>query len=83
MEVWCTEPREERELSEATPSDDLYTVPTYLITDNSVLVTVAEEQRGHLPTCSHPRDSDIEETYYVPLYSTDEDHSYGLHSDKN
>eukprot|EP00959_Pyramimonas_sp_CCMP1952_P346392 7254813-Pyramimonas_sp.AAC.1 len=54
-----------------------------MITDNSVLVTVAEEQRGHLPAWGHPRDSNIEGTYHVPLSSADEDQSYGLGSDKN
>eukprot|EP00959_Pyramimonas_sp_CCMP1952_P438416 9178597-Pyramimonas_sp.AAC.1 len=58
MEVWYTELHEEKEQMEATPLDDLDTVPTHMITDSSVLVTVAEEQRGHLPKRVHPRDSD-------------------------
>eukprot|EP00959_Pyramimonas_sp_CCMP1952_P079526 1662529-Pyramimonas_sp.AAC.1 len=49
MDGWHAELREEREPLEATSIDDLYTVPTQMITDNSVLVTVVEEQRGHLP----------------------------------
>eukprot|EP00959_Pyramimonas_sp_CCMP1952_P039576 827844-Pyramimonas_sp.AAC.1 len=49
MEVWCVELHGERELREATPLDDTYTVPTHMNADNSVLVTVAEEQWGHLP----------------------------------
>eukprot|EP00959_Pyramimonas_sp_CCMP1952_P173249 3620310-Pyramimonas_sp.AAC.1 len=53
MEVWYTELHEERELLEASPLDDLYSVPTPMITDSSVLVTVAEEQRGHLPAWGH------------------------------
>eukprot|EP00959_Pyramimonas_sp_CCMP1952_P083190 1738526-Pyramimonas_sp.AAC.2 len=54
-----------------------------MITDHSVLATVAEEQRGHLPTWGHPRDSDIAETYDLPLCSTDEDYTYGLDSNEN
>lgn len=75
MGVRYTELHEYREPLEATPLDDLYTVPTHMVTDNSALVTVAEEQRGHLPTWGYPRDSDIEETYHAPLCPTDEDHS--------
>eukprot|EP00959_Pyramimonas_sp_CCMP1952_P031197 653923-Pyramimonas_sp.AAC.1 len=54
-----------------------------MITDNSALVTAAEEQRGHLPTRGHPCDPDIEETHHVPMCSTGEDHTYGLDSDEN
>eukprot|EP00959_Pyramimonas_sp_CCMP1952_P337886 7075910-Pyramimonas_sp.AAC.1 len=82
MEAWYTELYEQRDLLEATPLCNLYTVPAHMITGNSVLVTVAEEQRGRLLTWGHPRDSDIEETYHVPLCSTGEDHSYGLDSDE-
>eukprot|EP00959_Pyramimonas_sp_CCMP1952_P247420 5172164-Pyramimonas_sp.AAC.1 len=39
VEVWYTDLQDERGLLEATPMDDLYTVPTQTITDNSVLVT--------------------------------------------
>eukprot|EP00959_Pyramimonas_sp_CCMP1952_P297843 6230642-Pyramimonas_sp.AAC.1 len=80
-EVRCTELFEERELLEATPLDALYIVPTHTITDDSVLVTVAAEQRGHLPKWGYSCDSDIEETHHVSLCSTVEDHSYGLDSD--
>eukprot|EP00959_Pyramimonas_sp_CCMP1952_P161325 3373609-Pyramimonas_sp.AAC.1 len=83
MEVWHTELHDERELFGATPVCDLCTVPAHMITDNRALVTVAEAQRWHLPKWGHPRDSNIEETYHVPLCSTAEDHSYGLDSDEN
>eukprot|EP00959_Pyramimonas_sp_CCMP1952_P239363 5002243-Pyramimonas_sp.AAC.1 len=65
----------ENELLGATPMEDLYTAPTQMTTDNSALATVAEEQRGRLPTRGHPRDVDTAATYYVPLCSTDEDMS--------
>eukprot|EP00959_Pyramimonas_sp_CCMP1952_P430874 9023806-Pyramimonas_sp.AAC.1 len=81
IEVRCKELREERGLLEATPLDDLYTVPTHMIIDNRALVAVAGAQRGHLPTWGHPRDSDIEETHHDPLWHTDEDHVYVLDSD--
>eukprot|EP00959_Pyramimonas_sp_CCMP1952_P382178 8008115-Pyramimonas_sp.AAC.1 len=83
MEMRRTELHEERELLEATPLDDRYTAPTHMVSDNSVLVTVAEGQWGHLPKWGCPRGSDIEETHHVPLCSTVEDHSYGLGSDEN
>eukprot|EP00959_Pyramimonas_sp_CCMP1952_P371743 7784506-Pyramimonas_sp.AAC.1 len=55
-----------------------------MITDNSALVAVAEQQRGDLPKWwGHPRDSDVEETYHVPLCSKVEDNSYGLDSHEN
>eukprot|EP00959_Pyramimonas_sp_CCMP1952_P101713 2127853-Pyramimonas_sp.AAC.1 len=54
-----------------------------MIPDNSALIILAEEQRGHLPEWGHPHDSDIEETYHAPLCSTVEDWSYGLDSDEN
>eukprot|EP00959_Pyramimonas_sp_CCMP1952_P153503 3211442-Pyramimonas_sp.AAC.1 len=57
--------------------DSLYTVPAHMITDNSVLVTVAEEQRGHLPTWGNSHDIDTTETYHVPRCSTGEDDTYG------
>eukprot|EP00959_Pyramimonas_sp_CCMP1952_P335920 7033899-Pyramimonas_sp.AAC.1 len=53
-----------------------------MIPGNSALITVAEEQQGHLPKWGHPRDSDIDETHHVPLCSTAEDGSYGLGSDE-
>eukprot|EP00959_Pyramimonas_sp_CCMP1952_P270944 5664280-Pyramimonas_sp.AAC.1 len=70
---------EERELLETIPVDDLYTAPTQMITDKSALVTVAEEQRGHLPTLGTPRAVDRTETFHapVPVCSTDEDNTYG------
>eukprot|EP00959_Pyramimonas_sp_CCMP1952_P127748 2672023-Pyramimonas_sp.AAC.1 len=80
MEVWYTEIRDERELLEATPLEDLFTVPAHMIPDKGVLITVAEEQRGHLPKWGRPRDSDIEETYHAPLCSTVEDCSCGVDS---
>eukprot|EP00959_Pyramimonas_sp_CCMP1952_P464802 9487220-Pyramimonas_sp.AAC.1 len=83
MEVWYTELHDKRELLEATPVDDLCAVPTHMITDDSVLVTVAEEQRGRLPKWGYSRDPGTEETYHVPLCSTVEDHSHGLDSDEN
>eukprot|EP00959_Pyramimonas_sp_CCMP1952_P252621 5278025-Pyramimonas_sp.AAC.1 len=54
-----------------------------MIPDNSVLITVAEEQREHLPKWGHPHDSDIEETYHVPACPTVEDCSNGLDPDEN
>eukprot|EP00959_Pyramimonas_sp_CCMP1952_P079848 1669502-Pyramimonas_sp.AAC.1 len=54
-----------------------------MIPDSSALITVAEEQRGHLPKREHPRDSDIEETHHVPLCSMVEDCSCGEDSDDN
>eukprot|EP00959_Pyramimonas_sp_CCMP1952_P261660 5471589-Pyramimonas_sp.AAC.1 len=59
-----------RELLEATPLGDLFTVPTHLIPDSRLLITVAVEQRGHVPKWGHPRDSDIEGAYDVPMRST-------------
>eukprot|EP00959_Pyramimonas_sp_CCMP1952_P238551 4984923-Pyramimonas_sp.AAC.1 len=63
--------------------DEFYTAPTQVITDNSVLVTVAEGQRGDLPTWGSRRDMDTTETYHVPLCSADEDDSDGLDSDEH
>eukprot|EP00959_Pyramimonas_sp_CCMP1952_P151658 3173204-Pyramimonas_sp.AAC.1 len=57
------------ELLGAAPLEDLFTVPTRMIPDNSALITVAGEQRGHLPKWGHPRDSDTEEMHRVPLCS--------------
>eukprot|EP00959_Pyramimonas_sp_CCMP1952_P415645 8709045-Pyramimonas_sp.AAC.1 len=45
-----------------------------------VLVTVAGEQKGRLPTWGNPQDIDTTETYHVPRCSTDEDDSRGLNS---
>eukprot|EP00959_Pyramimonas_sp_CCMP1952_P437854 9166836-Pyramimonas_sp.AAC.1 len=83
MDVRRAEFREERELLEATPIDDLHTVPTQMITHNSALVTVAEEQRGHLPTWGNPHGIDTTETHHVPLCSTGEDDTYGLDFDEH
>eukprot|EP00959_Pyramimonas_sp_CCMP1952_P246958 5161460-Pyramimonas_sp.AAC.1 len=66
MEVWYAEPQEERELLEAPPPEGLFTIPTQVVPNQSVLITVADEQRGHLPKWGRTRDSDIEETYYAP-----------------
>eukprot|EP00959_Pyramimonas_sp_CCMP1952_P081953 1712114-Pyramimonas_sp.AAC.1 len=54
-----------------------------MIPDQSVLITVADEQRGHLPRWGRTRDSDTEETYYAPIRTMVEDDSYGLDSDEN
>eukprot|EP00959_Pyramimonas_sp_CCMP1952_P247424 5172200-Pyramimonas_sp.AAC.2 len=51
-----------------------------MLTDNSVMVTVAGEQWGHPPARDHPRDSVTTETYHVPVCSADEDDTYGLDS---
>eukprot|EP00959_Pyramimonas_sp_CCMP1952_P392470 8224341-Pyramimonas_sp.AAC.1 len=83
MDVRCAELQEERGLLEAAPLDGPYAAPAQMITDNSALVRVDEEQRGHLPTWGHPRDSVIRGTYHVPLRSMDEDDSYGLDSGGN
>eukprot|EP00959_Pyramimonas_sp_CCMP1952_P138976 2909324-Pyramimonas_sp.AAC.1 len=50
MKVRRAELQDEKGSVEATPIDKLYTGPTHMITDNSALATVAEEQRGRLPT---------------------------------
>eukprot|EP00959_Pyramimonas_sp_CCMP1952_P061699 1289178-Pyramimonas_sp.AAC.1 len=67
MEVWHAELREERELLEAAPLEYLFTVPAQMVPDQSVLIIVADEQRGHLPKWGRTRDPDTEETYYAPL----------------
>eukprot|EP00959_Pyramimonas_sp_CCMP1952_P287331 6009175-Pyramimonas_sp.AAC.1 len=43
-EVWCVKLQDERELLEAPPVEELSAVPTRMIPDNSVLVTVTGEQ---------------------------------------
>eukprot|EP00959_Pyramimonas_sp_CCMP1952_P392429 8223327-Pyramimonas_sp.AAC.1 len=83
MEMRHTELQDERELLEATPTGELYTAPTHMITDNSLLVTVSGEQRGHLPTWVNLQDTGTTETCHVPLCSTDESDSYGLDSDEH
>ena len=61
-----------------------------MVPDNCVLVTVADEQQGPLPKRGNSQDlrgnsqdSDTEETFHVPLCSTDNDTSYGLDFDEN
>ena len=54
-----------------------------MVPDNCLLVTVADEQQGPLPMRGNPRDSDTDETFHVPLCSTDNDTSYGLDFDEN
>eukprot|EP00959_Pyramimonas_sp_CCMP1952_P430996 9026667-Pyramimonas_sp.AAC.1 len=48
----------------------------------SVLITVADEQRGHLPERGRTRDSDTGETYYVQMCTMVEDNKCGLDSDE-
>eukprot|EP00959_Pyramimonas_sp_CCMP1952_P357227 7480006-Pyramimonas_sp.AAC.1 len=49
MEVWCADLQDDKELLEATPRGDLFAMPAPMIPGSSALITVAEEQRGHLP----------------------------------
>eukprot|EP00959_Pyramimonas_sp_CCMP1952_P164598 3440756-Pyramimonas_sp.AAC.1 len=49
LEVRHAELREEKALLEESSLDDLFTVPTQMVPDQSVLVTVGDEQRGQLP----------------------------------
>eukprot|EP00959_Pyramimonas_sp_CCMP1952_P298189 6237131-Pyramimonas_sp.AAC.1 len=49
MEVWYAELREEKELLEAAPPEEPFTVPAQMIPDQSALITVAGEHRWHLP----------------------------------
>eukprot|EP00959_Pyramimonas_sp_CCMP1952_P466824 9490598-Pyramimonas_sp.AAC.1 len=58
-------------------------MPARIVPYHSVLITVAEEKRGHLPKWGHPRDSDSEETFHVPMCSIVDDYSYGLDLDEN
>eukprot|EP00959_Pyramimonas_sp_CCMP1952_P270484 5654599-Pyramimonas_sp.AAC.1 len=83
MEVWCTELEDERELLKAYPVEKLYAAPAQRISDNGVLVTVADEQGGRLPTRGSPQSINTTETYHFPLCSTGDDDSYGLDSDKH
>eukprot|EP00959_Pyramimonas_sp_CCMP1952_P276568 5781246-Pyramimonas_sp.AAC.1 len=55
MEVSHAELHGDKEQLEATPFENIYTVPTHMIPDNSALVTVAGEKRGHLSKWGHPR----------------------------
>eukprot|EP00959_Pyramimonas_sp_CCMP1952_P332375 6959944-Pyramimonas_sp.AAC.1 len=61
MEVWRAELREERELLESTPPENLFAIPAHAVPDQSALITVADEQRGHLWKWGRTRDSDAEE----------------------
>eukprot|EP00959_Pyramimonas_sp_CCMP1952_P443391 9282808-Pyramimonas_sp.AAC.1 len=81
MEVRCAELQDDRELLEATPIGELYLAPAHMITDNSALVTVAEEQRGCLPARGSPRDICTTEADNFTLCSTDEGSSCCLVSD--
>jgi len=83
LETWYTELLEEKQLLEATPIEAFYTIPMQMVPDNSVLVTVSDEQQGHLPTRGSPQDSDAVETLHVPLCSTDNDNSHGLDFDEH
>eukprot|EP00959_Pyramimonas_sp_CCMP1952_P004454 93308-Pyramimonas_sp.AAC.1 len=49
MEVCYAGLREEKDLLEAAPLEDLFTVPTQMVPDQNALIIVADEQRGHLP----------------------------------
>eukprot|EP00959_Pyramimonas_sp_CCMP1952_P073035 1525857-Pyramimonas_sp.AAC.1 len=80
MEVRSAELQTERELLEATPPEDLFTMPTQMVPDQSALITVADEQRGHLPNWGRTHDSDTEEAYYVLIRTMVEDDNYGLDS---
>eukprot|EP00959_Pyramimonas_sp_CCMP1952_P155166 3246584-Pyramimonas_sp.AAC.1 len=83
-EAWSAELQEERELLVATPPEDLSTIPTHMVSYQSVLIiTVADGKRGHLAKWGRTRDSDTEETYYVPMCTMVEDDSYRLDSDEN
>eukprot|EP00959_Pyramimonas_sp_CCMP1952_P366631 7678507-Pyramimonas_sp.AAC.1 len=83
MEVWYAQLREEKELLEAAPLEELFTVPTQMVPDQSVLITVADEQRGHLPKWGRTHDPNAEETYFAPFCALVEDDSRGLDSDEN
>eukprot|EP00959_Pyramimonas_sp_CCMP1952_P438910 9188986-Pyramimonas_sp.AAC.1 len=61
MEVRHAELREERDLLEAAPLEDLFAVPTHMVPDQSALITVADEQRGHLPKWGRTHDPDAEQ----------------------
>eukprot|EP00959_Pyramimonas_sp_CCMP1952_P471602 9498673-Pyramimonas_sp.AAC.1 len=54
-----------------------------MVPDQSALLTVADEQRGHLPKWGCAHDPDAEETYYASLCTMVKDDSYGLDSDEN
>eukprot|EP00959_Pyramimonas_sp_CCMP1952_P046519 971628-Pyramimonas_sp.AAC.1 len=54
-----------------------------MVPDQSALITVADEQRERLPKKGRTRDSDAEETHYVPMRTMVEDDSCGLDSNEN
>eukprot|EP00959_Pyramimonas_sp_CCMP1952_P263216 5504123-Pyramimonas_sp.AAC.1 len=54
-----------------------------MVPDQSMLITVAGEQRGPLPKWGRTHDFDTEETYYVSMCTMVEDDTYGLDSDEN
>eukprot|EP00959_Pyramimonas_sp_CCMP1952_P114577 2395372-Pyramimonas_sp.AAC.1 len=53
----------------------------HMITENSVLVAVDEQQQGHLPTRGSPQDINTTKIYHAPFCSTGDDDSYGLGPD--
>ena len=65
--------------------DSLYTVPTYMVSDNSVPVTDASEdrQQGHVPAWGCLRQCVAEETCRAPPRATDQDDSRGLDADEH
>ena len=83
LETWYTELREEKQLLETIPTESLYTILVQMVPDNCVLVAVADEQQVTLPMRGNSQTSDTEETFHVPLCSTDNDTSYGLDFDEN
>eukprot|EP00959_Pyramimonas_sp_CCMP1952_P125005 2613222-Pyramimonas_sp.AAC.1 len=76
-------PAKTRELLEAAPVEEFYTVPTHMIPANSALATVAGEQPGHLPTWGNPRSVNTAATYHGALYFKDDDDSNKLDSGKH
>eukprot|EP00959_Pyramimonas_sp_CCMP1952_P320211 6701318-Pyramimonas_sp.AAC.1 len=54
------------------PRGTQYGSAVHRTTRRNELVTIAEEQQGHLPTLGNPLDIYTTETYHVPLCSTDE-----------
>ena len=54
LETWYTELLEEKQLLEATPMEALYTIPMQMVPDNSVLVTLADEQQRTLANAGQP-----------------------------
>ena len=86
----------EKAFTATSPLDSLYTIPIHTTPDNTVLVTTASDDvqgylqtgdqpqsQGHLPSRGHPQQYDSEESYYVPLVSTDQDDTYGLDFDEH